>query len=66
MAVGGGLPPSARDTSAVWPHLWGMVAELSTQGTIPATTVADAVAGDAMAFARIVRATTTTWSVSAS
>jgi len=33
-----------------------MVAELSTQGTIPATTVADAVAGDAMAFARIVRA----------
>jgi hypothetical protein len=33
-----------------------MVAELSTQGAIPATTVADAVAGDAMAFARIVRA----------
>ena len=33
-----------------------MVAELSTQGTIPAATVADAVAGDAMAFARIVRA----------
>ena len=33
-----------------------MVAELSDPGAIPATTVADAVAGDAMAFARIVRA----------
>jgi RNA polymerase sigma-70 factor (ECF subfamily) len=32
-----------------------MVAELSSQGAIPAATVADAVAGDAMAFARIVR-----------
>lgn len=32
-----------------------MVADLSTQGRISATTVADAVAGDAMAFARIVR-----------
>jgi RNA polymerase sigma factor (sigma-70 family) len=32
-----------------------MVAELSSSGTIPASTVADAVAGDAMAFARIVR-----------
>ena len=56
MTAGDGLPPAAWDTWAVWPHLWGMVAELSTQGTIPATTVADAVAGDAMAFARIVRA----------
>jgi RNA polymerase sigma-70 factor (ECF subfamily) len=33
-----------------------MVAELSSSGAIPATTVADAVAGDARAFARIVRA----------
>jgi len=33
-----------------------MVAELSSPGTILASTVADAVAGDAMAFARIVRA----------
>jgi RNA polymerase sigma factor (sigma-70 family) len=33
-----------------------MVAELSPSGAIPASTVADAVAGDAMAFARIVRA----------
>lgn len=33
-----------------------MVAELSSTGAIPATTVADAVAGDTMAFARIVRA----------
>lgn len=33
-----------------------MVAELSSPGAIPATTVADAVAGDAMAFARIVKA----------
>ena len=32
-----------------------MVAELSSSRTIPASTVADAVAGDAMAFARIVR-----------
>jgi RNA polymerase sigma-70 factor (ECF subfamily) len=42
------------DTSAVWLHLWGMVAEISS-GAISASTVADAVAGDAMAFARIVR-----------
>jgi RNA polymerase sigma factor (sigma-70 family) len=33
-----------------------MVAELSSSRTIPASTVADAVAGDALAFARIVRA----------
>lgn len=33
-----------------------MVADISTSGRVPATTVADAVAGDAMAFARIVRA----------
>ena len=33
-----------------------MVADVSTSGRVPATTVADAVAGDAMAFARIVRA----------
>jgi DNA-directed RNA polymerase specialized sigma24 family protein len=33
-----------------------MVAEPFSSGAIPASTVADAVAGDAMAFARIVRA----------
>jgi RNA polymerase sigma-70 factor (ECF subfamily) len=44
------------DTSAVSLHLWGMVAEPFSSGAIPASTVADAVAGDAMAFARIVRA----------
>ena len=33
-----------------------MVAEMSTSRTIPATTVAEAVAGDGQAFARIVRA----------
>ncbi len=33
-----------------------MVADIQTSGRIPAATVADAVAGDAMAFARIVRA----------
>ena len=33
-----------------------MVAELSSPRTIPASTVADAAAGDALAFARIVRA----------
>jgi RNA polymerase sigma factor (sigma-70 family) len=33
-----------------------MVADIATSGHIPAATVADAVAGDAMAFARIVRA----------
>jgi RNA polymerase sigma factor (sigma-70 family) len=33
-----------------------MVAELSSPGVIPASTVADAVAGDTMAFARIVGA----------
>jgi len=33
-----------------------MVADVSTSGLIPAQTVADAVAGDTMAFARIVRA----------
>ena len=44
------------DTWPVSVHLWGMVAELSTSGPIPAATVADAIAGDTMAFARIVRA----------
>ena len=33
-----------------------MVADLSTSGRVPSAIVADAVAGDAMAFARIVRA----------
>lgn len=44
------------DTSCLRLHLWDMVAELSSSGLIPASTVADAVAGDAMAFARIVGA----------
>lgn len=44
------------DTSPVCLHLWGMVAEPFSSGAIPASTVADAVAGDAVAFARIVRA----------
>jgi RNA polymerase sigma factor (sigma-70 family) len=49
---------SVWDTWHVSVHLWGMVAELSTStsGPIPAATVADAIAGDTMAFARIVRA----------
>jgi RNA polymerase sigma factor (sigma-70 family) len=50
-------PPFALwDTWGARLHLWGMVAELSSPGAIPASTVAAAVAGDAMAFARIVRA----------
>ena len=51
-----GATPNAWDTSPVWLHLWDVVAELSPSRVIAASTVADAVAGDAMAFARIVRA----------
>src|SRR3954451_10435857 len=49
----------AHDVWDTWPvsvHLWGMVAELSTSGLIPGAPVPDAIAGDTMAFARIVRA----------